>query len=177
MPKGKKEQLKEKAKGELKQEKESKKTKVAKGAKETREVKETKEAKETKAKATDKATEEQALKEEATSAKAGANYLRVSPRKARAVVDLIRGKDLEEALMVLKFCPRKAAGLVEKIVSSAAANAERNLALSRDSLYVASAYVNQGPTAKRFRHRAMGRASRIRKRTSHVTVVLGQKEA
>ncbi len=109
-------------------------------------------------------------------AKAEARYIRVSPRKVRQVVDLIRHKDIDEALVILKFCPKGCAAYVKKVVDSAVANAERNHDMDRDRLYVAETYVNEGPTLKRFRHRAMGRASRIRKRTSHIVVVLEERE-
>ncbi|MFZ5596993.1 MAG: 50S ribosomal protein L22 [Bacillota bacterium] len=108
-------------------------------------------------------------------AKAIARYIRISPRKAREVVDLIRGKDLREALAILKFTPRRASVPVAKVVQSAAANAEHNYEMDRDSLYVAECYVDQGPTLKRFQPRAMGRADLMRRRTSHITVVLREK--
>lgn len=104
--------------------------------------------------------------------KAQGNYLRISPYKARQVVDLVRGKNLEEAQALLRFSPKKAARFVLKVLNSAAANAENNYHLKKDSLYVVKAFVNEGPTLKRFRARAMGRAARIRKRTSHIVIVL-----
>lgn len=109
-------------------------------------------------------------------ARAIARYVRVSPRKARLVVDLIRGKSVEEAAAILKFTPRAAAEIVEKVLMSATANAEKNLKIKRDDLYIASAFVDEGPTLKRVRPRAQGRAFRINKRTSHVTVVVKQRE-
>lgn len=109
-------------------------------------------------------------------AKAVARFVRVSPRKARQVVDLIRGKSLREALTILHFLPKAASSVVEKVVRSAAANAENNLNLRRDDLYVATIYVDQGPVLKRYLPRARGRADRIRKRTSHITVILKEKE-
>jgi large subunit ribosomal protein L22 len=101
---------------------------------------------------------------------ARARYVRVTPMKARRVVDLIRGRSAREALAVLEFAPQAASGPVFKVLASAMANAENNLALDPDSLVVASAFVDEGPTLKRFRPRAQGRAYRIRKRTSHITV-------
>jgi len=109
-------------------------------------------------------------------AKAVAKYIRISPRKVRQVVDLIRGKKIGEAIAILKFTPIRAADAVEKVVKSAAANAEHNLEMDRDALYIAEAYVDQGPTLKRFKPRAMGRADLIRKRTSHITVVVREKK-
>ena len=103
-------------------------------------------------------------------AMARARYVRVTPMKARRVVDLIRGRSAREALAVLEFAPQAASGPVFKVLASAMANAENNLALDPDSLIVSSAYVDEGPTLKRFRPRAQGRAYRIRKRTSHITV-------
>lgn len=109
-------------------------------------------------------------------AKAVAKYIRISPRKVRQVVDLIRGKDLNEALAILKFTPKRASQPVTKVVNSAAANAEHNLDMSRDELYVAACYVDQGPTLKRWQPRAMGRADLLRHRTSHITVILKEKK-
>ncbi len=111
------------------------------------------------------------------SAMARARYVRVSPMKARRVVDMIRGLPATEALNVLKFAPQAASEDVYKVVASAMANAEHNAHLrDRDRLVVAQAYVDEGPTMKRFRPRAQGRAYRIRKRTSHITVVVESRE-
>lgn len=110
-------------------------------------------------------------------AKAIAKYIRISPRKVREVVDLIRGKDLREALAILKYTPRRASMPVAKVVQSAAANAEHNYEMDKESLYVAECFVDQGPIIKRFQARAMGRADLLRKRTSHITVVLKEKTA
>lgn len=107
---------------------------------------------------------------------ATAKYVRISPRKARLVVDLIRGKSVKEAKAILSLTPRAAAHVVGKVLASAVANAENNANLSADDLIVARAYVNEGPTLKRFRPRAMGRASRIRKRTSHITVAVEERK-
>lgn len=107
---------------------------------------------------------------------ATAKYVRVSPRKAGDVAQLIRGKRVAEAKAILMLCPRAAAKLVGKVLDSAVANAENNHNLDAGDLYVVQAYVNGGPTIKRFRPRAMGRASSIRKRTSHITVSVGEKK-
>lgn len=109
-------------------------------------------------------------------AKAVAKYVRMSPIKLKPVTDLVRGKDLNEALTILKFTPGKGAELVEKVVKSAAANAENNLDLDPENLYVAEIYANQGPTMKRWRAGAQGRASMILKRSSHIGVTLREKE-
>lgn len=108
--------------------------------------------------------------------KAIAKYIRISPRKARLVVDLIRGKKVEEALAILRFTPQISTEPVSKVLKSAIANAEHNLELSPDDLYVTKIYVDQGPTLKRIMPRAQGRADRIRKRTSHITVFVGDKK-
>jgi large subunit ribosomal protein L22 len=107
---------------------------------------------------------------------ATAKYVRVSPRKAGDMAALIRGKKVSEAKAILMFSTRAAAKLVGKVLDSAVANAENNNNLDADDLYVVAAYVNGGPTIKRFQPRAMGRASRIRKRTSHITVSVGEKK-
>jgi len=107
-------------------------------------------------------------------AKAVAKYVRISPRKARLVADLIRNKPIEDALNILKFTPKKAARLIEKVLSSAIANAESNLSLDIDSLYVKKILVDEGPTMKRIKPYAMGRAFYIRKRTSHITVIVDE---
>jgi large subunit ribosomal protein L22 len=101
-----------------------------------------------------------------------ARFVRVTPMKARRVVDLVRGMGVEDALDTLKFAPQAAAATVYKVVDSAAANAESTEHLSRADLVVTQAYVDEGPTLKRFRPRAQGRATRIDKRTSHITVVV-----
>ena len=103
-----------------------------------------------------------------------ARYIRVSSRKVKIVIDLIRGKSVKEAEAILRYTPKAATEPVLKLLNSAVANAENNLELNRDDLYVAEVYANQGPTLMRYRPRAHGRASRIRKRTSHITIVLDQ---
>ena len=114
--------------------------------------------------------------EEGVRVKATAKYVRISPYKARQVADLIRGRDLEDARYITTFSPRGAARVVGKVLESAVANAENNNGLRADDLVVVNCYVDEGPTLKRWRPRAMGRATRIRKRTSHITVVLGERE-
>ncbi|OLR55700.1 50S ribosomal protein L22 [Hornefia porci] len=109
-------------------------------------------------------------------AKAVAKYVRMSPSKLKPIADLVRGKDLNEALNILKFTPGKGSEIVEKVVMSAAANAENNFDLNPENLYVAEVYANQGPTMKRWRAGAQGRASMILKRSSHVGVTLKEKE-
>ena len=103
-------------------------------------------------------------------ARAVARHVRVSPMKARRVVDLVRGMPAKEALTVLKFAPQAASEQVYKVLASAVANAENNERLDPDSLLVRAAFVDEGPTLKRFRPRAQGRAYRIRKRTCHITI-------
>lgn len=109
-------------------------------------------------------------------AKAVAKFIRISPRKVRQVVDLIRGKDVNEALAILRFTPKRASAPVAKVIKSAAANAEHNYDMNRDNLYVAAAFVDQGPTLKRWQARALGRADIVRSRTSHITVIVREKE-
>jgi large subunit ribosomal protein L22 len=109
-------------------------------------------------------------------AKAHVRYVRISPSKVKIVLDLVRGKKLDEAISILRYMPQKAARLVEKLVLSAAANAENNHDMVRDNLYVAEIYAGPGPTLKRYKARAQGRANLIRKRTSHISVVLKEKE-
>ena len=100
------------------------------------------------------------------------SYARVSVQKACFVLDAIRGKDIQTALGIVTYNPRYASSLVKKLLESAAANAENNNGMNPEKLYVEECYANQGPTLKRFRPRAHGRANRILKRTSHITVVL-----
>ena len=107
--------------------------------------------------------------------RATAKYIRVTPRKVKIVVDLIRGKQVDQALAILAYTPKSAAPYVEKLLASAIANAENNLEMDRSSLYVAEAYANQGPTLKRYWARSHGRADMIKKHTSHITIVLDQK--
>ena len=114
--------------------------------------------------------------EQNTQAVAKLSYARISSRKVKTVIDLIRNKNAGEALAILKLTPKAASELVEKLLKSAIANAENNHGMDVEKLYVAEIFANQGPTLKRVRPRAQGRAFRIRKRTSHITVVLKEKE-
>ena len=111
-----------------------------------------------------------AVAEPLPGARAQARFVRLTPMKARRVVDLIRGRNAVESLNILKYAPQAAAEPVAKVIASAIANAENNDGLDRDSLIVATAYVDEGPTLKRFQPRAQGRAFRIRKRTCHITI-------
>lgn len=109
-------------------------------------------------------------------AKAVARYVRVSPRKARIVVDKIRGKEVVDALDILRFNERAISEVVSKVVSSAAANAENKYGVRPENLVVKAAYVDEGPTMKRYRPRAKGSASPIMKRTSHITIIVATRE-
>lgn len=109
-------------------------------------------------------------------ARARLSYARISPRKVKIVLDLIRNKPVGTALGILKNTPKAASELLEKLLNSAIANATNNHEMDAEKLYVAECYANQGPTLKRVRPRAQGRAFRIRKRTSHITLVLKEKE-
>jgi large subunit ribosomal protein L22 len=106
--------------------------------------------------------------------KATAKYMRISPQKVRKLVDAVKGKPAEAGLNTLKFMPQKAAGMVEKILKSAVANASQNTELDVDALVIKNIIVNEGPSLKRFRARARGRGSRILKRTSHITVIVAE---
>ena len=106
--------------------------------------------------------------------KAVAKYIRISPQKARLVADVVRGKDVETAITTLRFMPKKAARIIRKVVESAVANADQNETIDVDTLYVKDIFVDGGPMLKRFRPRAQGRATRILKRTSHITVVVAE---
>jgi large subunit ribosomal protein L22 len=120
-------------------------------------------------------------KEEVMEAKASARHVRVSPQKARRVVDLIRGKVATDAVTTLQFAPQAASEPVQKVLESAIANARvkadrESVAFDERNLVITAAFVDEGPTMKRFRPRAQGRAGRINKRTSHITVVVAQPE-
>ncbi|MCI9221695.1 MAG: 50S ribosomal protein L22 [Lachnospiraceae bacterium] len=104
------------------------------------------------------------------------SYARVSVQKACFVLDAVRGKDVQTALAILEYNPRYASSLIKKLIESAAANAENNNGMNRDNLYVAECFANKGPTMKRIHPRAQGRAYRIEKRTSHITVVLDERK-
>ena len=109
-------------------------------------------------------------------AKATAKYVHISARKAGQVCDLVRGKDVNEALAILKFTSRYASEAISKVIKSAAANAENNHEMDADKLSIAHIVANQGPTMKRFMPRAQGRATEIRKRTSHIEVIVKERE-
>jgi len=113
---------------------------------------------------------------EANQAKASLNHARISARKCKIVIDLIRNKQVDEALAILKFTPKSASPLVEKLLKSAIANAENNNGLNRTNLYITEIYANQGSTLKRVRAATRGAAHRVRKRTSNITIVLTEKE-
>lgn len=108
--------------------------------------------------------------------KATARTVRIAPRKVRLVVDLIRGKKIGEAVAILRHTPKAASPVVEKVLKSAVANAEHNYELDVDNLVISEVFVDEGPTMKRFRPRAQGRASAINKRTSHITVVVSEQK-
>ncbi len=120
--------------------------------------------------------EEKAIENDVIEAKAILKYSRISSRKVKIVADLIRGKKVDEALSILKFAPKASSEILEKLLKSAIANAENNHFMNRSNLYVAEIYANQGPTLKRIRPAAKGSAVRIRKRTSHITIVLREIE-
>lgn len=107
--------------------------------------------------------------------KATAKYMRISAQKVRKIVDAVKGKPAEAGLNALRFMPQKSAGMVEKILRSAIANADQNADLDVDSLMIKNIIVDEGPMLKRFRARARGRGSRILKRTSHITVIVAEK--
>ncbi len=107
-------------------------------------------------------------------AKAKARFIRISPQKARLVADTIRGKNVGDAITTLRFTPKKGARILRKVIESAVANASQNDSIAIDTLFVKTVFVDGGPMLKRIRPRAMGRASRILKRTSHITVVLDE---
>lgn len=109
-------------------------------------------------------------------AKAHLRYVRIAPRKVQIVLDLIRGKDVDLAMAILKQTPKAASEHLEKLLKSAVANAENNHGMDKNSLYVAECFVCPGPILKRIRPRAQGRAYRVLKRTSHITIVVKEKE-
>jgi large subunit ribosomal protein L22 len=108
-------------------------------------------------------------------AKAHAKFVRIAPRKVQLVIDLIRGKKIGEAVAILRHTPKAASPIIEKVLNSAVANAEHNYSLDPNNLLISEVFVNHGPIMKRFRPRAQGRASRINKRTSHITLVVSEK--
>jgi large subunit ribosomal protein L22 len=107
--------------------------------------------------------------------KAVARFVRVSPQKVRLVMAQVRGESVEDALSLLTFAPQKGAKILKKLVDSAVANAQENTDMDVDDLYISKIYADEGPTQKRWRPRALGRATKILKRTSHLTVVLDEK--
>ena len=107
-------------------------------------------------------------------AKAVAKYIRISPRKAAQVADLVRGKSVGEAYAILKFTPNKGAAIIEQVLKSAVANAEHNYNMDVDKLYVSTIFVDQGPSLKRLTSSAMGRADGIMTRTSNITVMVSE---
>ena len=109
-------------------------------------------------------------------AKATLKYARISARKVKIVADLIRGKNIDEALAIVKYIPKASSTIIEKLLKSAIANAENNHGLSHQKLYISEIFANQGPTLKRIRPAAKGSAVRIRKRTSHITIVLKERD-
>ncbi len=109
--------------------------------------------------------------------KASAKYMRISPRKVHKLIGAVKGKPVETALNILKFMPQKAAGILEKVIRSAVANADQNSDVDVDLLVVRNVVADQGPTLKRWRARARGRATRILKRTSHITVILDEESS
>jgi large subunit ribosomal protein L22 len=109
--------------------------------------------------------------------KASAKYMRISPRKVHKVLEAVKGKPVETALNNLKFMPQKAAGILEKVIRSAVANADQNPDIDIDLLVVRNVVADQGPVLKRWRARARGRATRILKRTSHITVILDEESS
>lgn len=110
-----------------------------------------------------------------TRPKAKVSFARVSPTKAKIVLDTIKGKDVVSALGILAYTPRNGARIIEKLLKSAIANAENNSGLNPETLYIDEAFANKGPTLKRIRPRAQGRAFRIEKKTSHITIILNNK--
>lgn len=108
-------------------------------------------------------------------AKALAKHIRIAPRKVRIVMDLIRGKNVDEAFAILKHVPKVASEVLEKVLKSAAANAEHNYDMNADNLYIAEAYVDQGPTLKRIHPRSRGQAFKILKRTSHISIIVKER--
>ena len=116
------------------------------------------------------------MEETVQTAQATLKYARISARKVKIVADLIRGKDVNEALAIVKFTPKAASAIIEKLLKSAIANAENNHNMDSKNLYITEIYANQGPTLKRIRPAAKGSAVRIRKRTSHITIVLSEKK-
>ncbi len=108
--------------------------------------------------------------------KAVAKHVRIAPRKVRIVLDLIRGKEVDEALAILRYTPKAASKILTKVVESAVANAENNFDMDKDDLIIRKTFADQGTTLKRIRPRARGQADQIQKKTSHITVIVGEKK-
>lgn len=108
--------------------------------------------------------------------KASHRYARIAPQKTRLVIDLVRGKPVNDALRILQSCDKRSAGLIKKVLDSAIANAKSQSQADVNKLYIETAYVNGGPVLKRYRPGPMGRAMRIRKRTSHINIILAEKK-
>ena len=108
--------------------------------------------------------------------KSVAKYVRIAPRKVRIVMNLIRGKKVDDAFAILKFTPKRGARLLEKVLNSAVANAENNFDMDADKLYVSTCFVDQGPTLKRIHPRSRGQAFSILKHTSHITVMVAEQQ-
>lgn len=119
--------------------------------------------------------EREAAREARNEVRAIAKFVKAAPRKLRLVIDGIRGKATDEALNLLRFIPNRSAGIIEKVLVSAISNAENNMQMDSDKLYIHQAYVDGGPVVKRFRPRAMGRATPIRKKTSHITIIVKER--
>jgi len=117
----------------------------------------------------------EAAREARNEARAVAKFVKAAPRKLRLVIDNIRGKSTEEALNLLRFTPNRSARIIEKVLESAIANAENNMMMDPDELYIHQAYVDGGPVIKRYKPRAMGRATPIRKKTSHITIIVKER--
>ena len=116
------------------------------------------------------------MEDKQLTAKCVAKTVRITSRKARLVADLVRGKKVTDAIAILRLTPRAASPLIEKVVVSASANAVNNLNMAKEKLYIKEIYVNEGMTMKRYLPRAKGSADRLLKRTSHITVVVAEKE-
>ena len=116
------------------------------------------------------------MEETIPKAEATLKYARISSRKVKIVADLIKGKDVDEALAIVKYTPKASSEIIEKLLKSAIANAENNHNMAHEKLYVAEIYANQGPTLKRIRPAAKGSAVRIKKKTSHITIVLKERD-
>ena len=116
------------------------------------------------------------MEEEVKKASATLKYARISSRKVKIVADLIRGKNVDEALAIVKFTEKASSNIIEKLLKSAIANAENNHDMRNEKLYISEIFANQGPSLKRIRPAAKGSASRIRKRTSHITIVLQERD-